>query len=76
MIDMEKLELTQEWDKVFPQSDKVEHSKVTFTNRYGITLAADMYIPKNAEGKLPAIGAGIGTLCTGACGARLPYYRL
>ena len=54
MIDMEKLELTQEWDKVFPQSDKVEHSKVTFTNRYGITLAADMYIPKNAEGKLPA----------------------
>ena len=53
--DMEKLELTQEWDKVFPQSDKVEHSKVTFTNRYGITLAADMYIPKNAEGKLPAI---------------------
>ena len=55
MIDMEKLELTQEWDKVFPQSDKVEHSKVTFTNRYGITLAADMYIPKNAEGKLPAI---------------------
>ena len=52
---MEKLELTQEWDKVFPQSDKVEHSKVTFTNRYGITLAADMYIPKNAEGKLPAI---------------------
>lgn len=55
VINMEKLELTQEWDKVFPQSDKVEHSKVTFTNRYGITLAADMYVPKNAEGKLPAI---------------------
>ena len=47
--------MTTEWDKVFPQSDKVSHSKVTFTNRYGITLAADMYVPKNAEGKLPAI---------------------
>ena len=52
---MEQLSLTQEWDKVFPQSGKVNHSKVTFHNRYGITLAADMYIPKNAEGKLPAI---------------------
>lgn len=51
----EMLNLTQEWDKTFPQSDKVEHKKVTFHNRYGITLAADMYIPKNAEGKLPAI---------------------
>lgn len=49
------LNLIQEWDKVFPQSDKVNHSKVTFRNRYGITLAADMYIPKNAVGKLPAI---------------------
>ena len=52
---MENLELTREWDKVFPQSDKVNHSKITFHNRYGITLAADLYIPKNAEGKLPAI---------------------
>lgn len=52
---MEKLELTNEWDKVFPKSDKVNHSKVTFRNRYGITLAADMYIPKNTNGKLPAI---------------------
>lgn len=52
---MEKLELTQEWDKTFPQSDKVSHSKVTFRNRYGITLAADMYVPKNADGKLAAI---------------------
>lgn len=51
----EKLHLTQEWDKVFPQSDKVEHQKVTFHNRYGITLAADLYIPKKAHGKLPAI---------------------
>lgn len=49
------LKLTQEWDKVFPKGDKVNHSKVTFRNRYGITLAADLYVPKNAEGKLPAI---------------------
>ncbi|RHR06205.1 alpha/beta hydrolase [Clostridium sp. AF20-17LB] len=52
---MEKLNLTQEWDKVFPKSDKVDHKKVTFHNRYGITLAADMYTPKNVVGKLPAI---------------------
>ena len=52
---MEKLNLTQEWDKVFPKSDKVDHKKVTFHNRYGITLAADMYTPRGAEGKLPAI---------------------
>ena len=51
----EQLNLTMEWDKTFPQSDKVKHSKITFHNRYGITLAADLYIPKNAEGKLPAI---------------------
>ena len=52
---MEKLNLTQEWDKVFPKSDKVDHKKVTFHNRYGITLAADLYTPRNTEGKLPAI---------------------
>ena len=52
---MEQLNLTQEWDKTFPKSDKVDHRKVTFHNRYGITLAADMYTPKNAVGKLPAI---------------------
>lgn len=51
----EQLTLTAEWDKVFPQSDKVNHRKVTFVNRYGITLAADMYTPKGATGKLPAI---------------------
>ena len=51
----EKLNLTEEWDKVFPQSDEVAHSKVTFHNRYGITLAADLYIPKNASGKMAAI---------------------
>lgn len=51
----EQLNLTQEWDKVFPQSNKVSHSKITFHNRYGITLAADLYIPQDAAGKLPAI---------------------
>lgn len=50
-----KLNLTNEWDKTFPKSDKVVHSKVTFHNRYGITLAADMYIPKDTKGQLPAI---------------------
>ena len=45
----QELTLTQEWDKTFPKSDKVDHRKVTFTNRYGITLAADMYTPKGAE---------------------------
>lgn len=55
LMKKEELTLTQEWDKTFPKSDKVDHQKVTFINRYGITLAADMYIPKNAEGKLPAI---------------------
>lgn len=54
-MQVEKLKLGQEWDKTFAKSDKVNHSKVTFVNRYGITLAADMYVPKNATGKLPAI---------------------
>lgn len=52
---METLNLTNEWDKVFPESDKVNHEKVTFHNRYGITIAADLYAPKNAKCKLPAI---------------------
>lgn len=51
----QSLVLTKEWDKTFPESDKVVHEKVTFHNRYGITLAADKYTPKNATGKLPAI---------------------
>ena len=55
MMKTEQLNLTQEWDKTFPKSDKVNHSKVTFVNRYGITLAADRYEPKSASGKLPAI---------------------
>ena len=59
MLKTETLELTEQWDKTFPQSDKVGHKKVTFVNRYGITLAADMYTPKNAEGRLPAL-AGSG----------------
>ena len=52
---IQELNLVQEWDKTFPKSEKVNHSKVTFHNRYGIALAADMYMLKNAEGKLPAI---------------------
>ena len=52
---MTQLNLCKNWDKVFPKSEKVEHEKVTFHNRYGITLAADLYKPLNAEGKLPAI---------------------
>ena len=52
---METLKLTKEWDKVFPKSEQVEHSKATFHNRYGITLACDVYQPKGAKGKLPAI---------------------
>ena len=51
----EKLVLTESWDKTFPESEKVRHRKVTFRNRYGITLAADLYEPKNADGKLAAI---------------------
>lgn len=49
------LNLTTEWDKVFPKSDKVNHKKVTFKNHFGIELAADMYLPKDVSGKLPAI---------------------
>ena len=52
---MTKLVLTQEWDKVFPKSDKVDHRKVTFETQYGLTLAADLYEPKGAQGKLAAI---------------------
>ena len=55
MIKKEELTLVQEWDKTFAKSEKVDHCKVTFVNRYGITLAADIYVPKDAEGKMPAI---------------------
>ncbi len=54
-MECEKLELTQEWDKVFPKRDDVDHEKVTFVNRYGITLAADLYKPKGEAGKFAAI---------------------
>jgi len=55
MMKTEELKLAQEWDKTFPKSDKVDHCKVTFMNHFGITLAADMYVPKGTAGKLPAI---------------------
>lgn len=55
MMKTEELNLVVEWDKTFPKSNKVEHKKVTFINRYGITLAADMYTPKDVEGLVPAI---------------------
>ena len=55
MVETMKLILTEEWDKTFPKSDKVNHRKVTFHNRYGITLAADLYEPMGAEGRLAAI---------------------
>ena len=62
MMNAEQLTLTQEWDKTFPKSDKVNHSKVTFVNHFGITLAADLYVPKEASGKLPAIAvSGLST---------------
>ncbi|MCD8089723.1 MAG: alpha/beta hydrolase, partial [Clostridiales bacterium] len=51
----EKLNLTKEWDKTFPKSEKVDHSKITFHNRYGVILAADMYVPKGVASGLPAI---------------------
>ena len=56
---MEKLNLTQEWDKVFPKSDKVDHKKVTFHNRYGITLAADMYTPKAQRASCPPLPSAV-----------------
>ncbi len=55
MMKTEELKLTQEWDKTYPRDERVTHSKITFVNRYGITLAADMFVPKGMSGKLPAI---------------------
>ena len=54
-MENKELTLTEEWDKTFPKNNKVNHKKITFHNRYGITLVADLYEPKNTEGKLPAI---------------------
>lgn len=53
MLKPAELQLTQDWDKTFPKSNRVDHKKVTFINRYGITLAADQYAPKDAQGRLP-----------------------
>ena len=55
MMKISQLNLVKKWDKTFPKSEKVDHKKITFVNRYGITLAADMYTPKNVEGKMAAI---------------------
>ena len=66
MIRKEELTLTNVWDKTFPKSEKVDHSKVTFVNRYGITLVADMYVPKNAEAVLRSV-------CPDYGGARIRY---
>ena len=84
--DMENLNLTNEWDKTFPQSDKVKHSKVTFRNRYGITLAADLYMPKKRRRQItgyrhlrPVRGCkrtSVGTLCANYGRTRLSDNRL
>lgn len=55
MMKTEDLNLTREWDKTYPRDERVAHSKVLFVNRYGITLAADMFVPKDAKGRLPAL---------------------
>lgn len=80
------LQLVNEWDKTFPKSDKVRHEKVTFSNRFGITLAADLYIPKETNGKMTAIAVSgpfgavkeqaSGTLCTTSGRGRLPDHCL
>ena len=69
----EKLNLTQQWDKTFPKSDRVDHKKVTFVTRYGVTLAADLYTPKNKVGKLPAV---LRPVRPDDGGAGLPDHRL
>ena len=72
----ETLNLTQEWDKTFLKSEKVNHRKVTFHNRYGITLAADLYEPKDVQGKLPAIAVcgHFGTVKEQASGLYAPVF--
>lgn len=77
----DSLNLGRDWDKTFPLSPAVEHSKAVFRNRFGIELAADVYVPKGASGRLPAIavwplrrgkGAGLGPICPSHGGAGLP----
>ena len=78
----EKLNLTTEWDKTFPKSDKVNHHKITFHNRYGITLAADLYEPENiaCPGSMRSLWgsqrAGIRTVCTDNGRKRIYHHRL
>lgn len=79
MMKTSELKLVSEWDKTFPKSDKVEHKKITFVNRYGITLAADMYQPKNSNGKLPAIAVSgpfgaVKEQCSGLYAQRMAEY--
>ena len=77
MMKPEKLDLVSEWDKTFPKSKSVNHKKVTFVNRYGITLAADMYTPKNEQKKFPALAVcgpfGAVKECTGESGGQPRY---
>ena len=76
MLKAEELKLVSEWDKTFPKSEKVDHEKVTFVNRYGITLAADLYKPKNASGKYPAIAvSGPFGAVKEQCSGRIRYIR-
>lgn len=85
-MEYETLKLTQEWDKTFPKSDKVDHRKVTFHNRFGITLAADLYQPKGGPGKAGrhrgvrslrrGEGAGLRPVCPDPGGAGLSDYGL
>ena len=72
---MEELKLNQEWDKVFTKSQKVNHKQVTFKNPFGITLAADMYEPKDYEGKLPAIAVSGPFMWMGRNGTSNSMYR-
>ena len=77
MMKTEELKLVTEWDKTFARSERVTHRKVTFVNRYGITLAADMYVPEDAVGSLPAIAVcGFRTVCPDYGRARLSDDRL
>ena len=77
-----EMKLEQQWDKTFPRSSKVDHKKVTFRNRYGITLAADMYIPRNAGGHCRerslwrGQGAGLGAVCPDHGRTRFSYHRV
>ena len=79
MFQKQDLHLEQDWDKVFPLSDQVAHHKVTFHNRYGITLAGDVYKPKNVEGKLPGLAVcgpfgAVKEMASGLCHCHVYFY--